>query len=337
MGKIGFGYGSEWQLLWYLARHRDELSREVCSATGASSVHWLDFPRAGENDDAEWKGIDFITSKPVRDAWASFWPQKGNPPNWDAIGVAEINGSRVWLLVEAKAHAGELHSNCGASEAGGLPRIRSSFNAVKAKLGVGPNVDWLTGYYQKANRVAILSFLEDQGVAARLIHLYFCGDTVGVNVGPKTPDEWRLHIQKQNTALGLAAEHPLARCIHDLFLPVFADIGSDSRVQMVFSVGGEGGSLGVQRRRRRDWEFRVVKDERAVADIGGEVHGGPTQTEWNSLDSAFESLARYPWPRLMPLTLAKEYEEQVFAAIRRHPDGGEAAVQRWKDALGERP
>jgi hypothetical protein len=29
MGKIGYGYGSEWHLLWYLCRHRAHLKSEV--------------------------------------------------------------------------------------------------------------------------------------------------------------------------------------------------------------------------------------------------------------------------------------------------------------------
>ena len=33
MGKIGFGYGSEWHLLWHLARHRASLDDTVRTVT----------------------------------------------------------------------------------------------------------------------------------------------------------------------------------------------------------------------------------------------------------------------------------------------------------------
>lgn len=46
MAKFGNGYGSECHLLRYLGRHRKRLDAAVCEVTGATGVHWLDFPFA---------------------------------------------------------------------------------------------------------------------------------------------------------------------------------------------------------------------------------------------------------------------------------------------------
>lgn len=106
MGTIGYGYGSEWHLLSYLGRHRDELNDCVKKETGAIAVEWLDFPRRETNRsaDAEWKGLDFIDDVEVQKAWGSFWPQHSGIQNWDAVARLEVDGKREWLLVEAKAH-----------------------------------------------------------------------------------------------------------------------------------------------------------------------------------------------------------------------------------------
>ena len=110
MGKIRIGYGSEWHLLTYLGRYRARLTTEVAAVTRGQDVDWLDWPRSSAPVEREWRGIDFIRDHPVRDAWSSFCPQRGNSPNWDAIGTADIDGKTTWLLVEAKAHSRELRS-----------------------------------------------------------------------------------------------------------------------------------------------------------------------------------------------------------------------------------
>jgi hypothetical protein len=62
----------------------------------AAGIDWSTRP-----DGKEWKGVDFLPVKSAaRREWAEFWPQQGNPPNWDAIGTALINGRTEWLLGE---------------------------------------------------------------------------------------------------------------------------------------------------------------------------------------------------------------------------------------------
>ncbi len=71
--------------------------------------------------------------------------------------AATINGQDEWLLVEAKAHIGEMQSDCEATEKGGLLTIRSTLADLKRDLGVPAERDWLVRYYQVANRLAIFT------------------------------------------------------------------------------------------------------------------------------------------------------------------------------------
>lgn len=149
MAEMGDGYGSECHLLRYLGRHRKIFDDLVRSKIGASSIRWLDFhfDKTKTWLDGERKGIDFLPADhPARAAWKKAWPQRGNPPNWDAVGVATINGRDEWLLVGAKAHIGEMFSDCQASEDGGLPMIRATFAKLKQEFGVAEQHDWFKRY-----------------------------------------------------------------------------------------------------------------------------------------------------------------------------------------------
>jgi hypothetical protein len=64
MGKIGYGYGSEWHLLRYLGYHRDYLQNSILQITGGSHIQWLDFPFSTVNQalhhDQEWQGKEIL-------------------------------------------------------------------------------------------------------------------------------------------------------------------------------------------------------------------------------------------------------------------------------------
>jgi len=90
MGKIGYGYGSEWHLLRFLGYHRGYLSTEVLKITGGKNIFWLDFrfSKAAShlNNDREFVGLNFIEEPDVIKRWKQFWPQTGSSQNWDAVG-----------------------------------------------------------------------------------------------------------------------------------------------------------------------------------------------------------------------------------------------------------
>ena len=118
ISKIGCGYGSEWHLLRYLGYHRKRLNEEIRSKTGGDKIKWLDFKFSNKNEplmrDRELKGVEFLDEQ-TQKQWKNYWPPTGNPPNWDAVGQLTTNDKREWLFVEAKAHVGEIRSDCGAS------------------------------------------------------------------------------------------------------------------------------------------------------------------------------------------------------------------------------
>jgi hypothetical protein len=227
MGRLGMGYGSEWHLLWYLARHRSALDDAVRAANGADSVEWLDFPvRPGgaAHTDAEWKGLDFLEDAEIRSAWREFWPQGAGIHNWDAVGRIRRGGRVEWLLVEAKANCEEIRSDCGAKPAGGLAQIKTVLEDTKRALGVEPSRDWLCGYYQSCNRLAVLHFLNSRRIPSHLLTIYFTGDTNGDRACPKDRNGWGAAIVEQAAHVGLPGEHALTGRIHSVFLPVFANV-----------------------------------------------------------------------------------------------------------------
>jgi hypothetical protein len=225
MGKIGYGYGSEWQLMWYLARHRADLSRAVASESGLDDVAWQDFPQANaERCDSEWKGVGFLRSNEIEAEWSKRWPSRGNPPNWDAVGRGLLHGKSCWLLVEAKAHTAEVRSDCSAVEQGGLDLIQRTLHSTKVTLSVNLDRDWLRGYYQHCNRLAVLQFLRETGVPAKLIFLYFYGDRAQGRACPRSPDEWSTALAEQDQHVGVPADSSIRSDIHKVFLPAFTNL-----------------------------------------------------------------------------------------------------------------
>jgi len=180
-------------------RHPGSLDGQLRASgalTGGSSLTWRS-PLKGD-DWAEYRDEDFLNClglKGLSTDLAAYWPRRG--PQWDALATGA--DGRVFL-VEAKAHAHELESHCQA-----LPESRNviadALNRTKKSLGVSPEADWLTGYYQYANRLAHLQFLRNKGVDAWLIFLYFTSaDDVN---GPASAEEWRSYQQSLYRHLGL--------------------------------------------------------------------------------------------------------------------------------------
>ncbi len=216
-------YGSKFHLLRFLGQHQHLLNKHVKNVTGAQSVCWLDCPsnpsKQGKNN--ERKGLNFLPEDhKAQKAWKSFWPQLGNPPNWDAVGHVLINGTREWLLVEAKANLKELKQSCRAE--GGRQKIIDAFDKTKNELGISTNTDWLKPYYQHANRITVLNFMMQHGEPARMLFIYFCGDSFpkGNTTCPENEDGWSAALAKQDEHLGLSNGHALDNRVHKIFVPV---------------------------------------------------------------------------------------------------------------------
>jgi len=233
MNNLRLGYGSEWHLLRYMGRHRALLREKVLALTGGDDLGWQDFGftadarEEGNFGDAESKGLDFLPAHPmhqdVREAWAKWWPQTGNVQNWDAVGVVDRDGNPEWILVEAKANLEELKSETKAKEHGGLPKIRDCFQEAQQAFGADAGRDWTKPYYQYANRLAVLHFLTKMKVRARLLFIYFTGDSVPNRTCPKSAEEWQPALRDMKASLGLKGDSPLEQLKHELFLPVLGD------------------------------------------------------------------------------------------------------------------
>ena len=225
MTKMGSGYGSEFHLLRFLGRHRDYFDKRIMSAiTGAQEVCWKDYPFGRDGKDGRWKGMDFLDRNPrARDEWGETWPRLGAQPSWDAVGWVLVDGKWEWLLVEAKAHAGELKGEGSKAEPhGGYPQIETFFKSAIKNLGISANADankWIEGYYRAANLIAMLDFMMRRGETARLVFVYFCGDAVPREQCPQNETEWGAPLAAQSQHLGLDG-HKWENRVHQIFIPV---------------------------------------------------------------------------------------------------------------------
>lgn len=224
MAEMGKGYGSECHLLRYSGRHRDLLDHKVMECVGAEAIRWLDFhfDRSRTWPDSELKGLDFLDlNSQVRSSWSNFWPQRGEQPNWDAVAKIRVEGGDEWLLVEAKANLQELGSLCKAKEGGGREKIQEALGQTKEKLGVPQDRNRMSGYYQYCNRIAILQFLTDSEVGARLLNIYFIGDRSDKRrTCPRNREGWKREIERRSQHVGLPPNHSISTRIHELFLDV---------------------------------------------------------------------------------------------------------------------
>jgi hypothetical protein len=235
--RLAIGYGSAWHLLRCLGWRRDAFNRQVAETVGATGIRWLDFPGYEGKQvypsrmpirDGEWRRLDFVADKGIQQAYDKFWPTRGEQQNWDAVGTATIDGKDEWLLVEAKAHSAEIHSQgTTASEKGGRPMIREAFRQTLLALGHDEtNAElwaerWLTGYYQHANRLATLHFLSKHGVSAHLLFVYFCGDRhPDGKACPAKASEWKSTLDGIHTGLGLRGTSQIERRVHSVFVNV---------------------------------------------------------------------------------------------------------------------
>ena len=225
MAGIGDGYGSECHLLRWMGRHRNLFDEGVSAAVGrpGDPINWLDFNFAPNKKwpDAELKGLEFLYDRPgLKEAWEKFWPTGGGVQNWDAVGWIGTGPDAELLLVEAKANIEEMKSDCHATSTNSIRKIEQAFKETKESLSAALGADWFNHYYQAANRMAALYFVQREQILGRLLFIYFCGDQVPGKECPRTADEWKPAIDEQWGHLGLAADHRLADRTHELFLPI---------------------------------------------------------------------------------------------------------------------
>ena len=221
---LGYGYGSEFQLLRFMGRHREELNEILSKQLGISNnIYWLDFNYSQDNKskDRELIGFQFLKSSVINDLKVSeFWPDKG--PNWDAVAV----DGTTYLLIEAKAHIKELsHKNMTGAKNKSYDLIRRSIHSLQKKYKIPIDDLWLTDYYQLANRLAFCDFLNEKGVSSRLVYICFLngyeysysGHKI-INKSVKNKVEWQKALNEMIEKMNIKGT-PL----EDLIEPVYID------------------------------------------------------------------------------------------------------------------
>jgi hypothetical protein len=221
VGRRGDGYGSEYHLHRYLEDCPDKFNESVAEAVGCSptAISWLPSPHTKDGREREFRGLEFLppeTPQHVRDAWRDFWPSRGSPPTWDAIGRT---GSE-WILVEAKSNHPEFCSGSCKAVGDGFRKIERSLNQVKGALNVHRFFTWTGSYYQHANRLGALWFLRKHEIGTRLLLVYFIGDRFPDGTPcPASEEEWEALIEARRLTLGLPERHALTNFEHHVFLP----------------------------------------------------------------------------------------------------------------------
>lgn len=178
MAQIGYGYGSEFQLLRFLGHHRNLLERSISEIIGEGPFHWLDFgfsnPKNSISGDEELMGLSFLRKyiededafRQMMDKYASYGIGKLDSwQSWDAVFFHE----GTIYLVESKAHVNELKSSCGAKEKSKSAILRF----MKDQLRNCPVDDtWLINNYQLANRLATASLISNY-IPAKVLYIFF--------------------------------------------------------------------------------------------------------------------------------------------------------------------
>jgi hypothetical protein len=229
MGKIGYSYGSEWHLLRYLGYHREYLSKQVLDITGGKDISWLDFHFSKKYaflyNDRELVGLEFIKKSEVIKKWGEFWPQTGTSQNWDAVGKIIYEDHEEWLLVEAKAHLGEVQSSCGAGSPKSIAKIKLAFHKTIHSFCPEETLveNWLSPYYQTANRLASLHFLMREcapPIPACLLFVYFYGDQRPDSECPQQEADWYQVIENIENRLGIDQSSELYKRVHHTYMPI---------------------------------------------------------------------------------------------------------------------
>ena len=241
--KMKLWNGSEFHLLRYLGRHRNELNKAIIRNTNINSdldydMDWIDFGFWDDTVfDAEYKGISFLPQfdaklyDEVMKEWIKYWPQTGNPQNWDAIIhltplVPKSKKLDKWIVVEAKAHLGELESTSGAGKES-KAKIENAFKETQNFFGIETKNNWLEKYYQLANRLAFIHFMQKNNVDISLLNIYFINgwpNDMKKNVPSK--NIWDEKINEEYNYLGI--NQKAKNYISDLFINCnFAPLKND--------------------------------------------------------------------------------------------------------------
>lgn len=112
-----------------------------------------------------------------REAATDWWlavRDRANTPNWDIVSTCTIGRRKGFMLIEAKAHAGELnpHDGCGAKSELNRDRIATAVRDANKNLGEAWKLS-VDSRYQLSNRFAWAWKIASLGVPVALVYLGF--------------------------------------------------------------------------------------------------------------------------------------------------------------------
>jgi len=207
--------------------HRDVFNQKIAaSLRETGSIDWKS-PLI-DDDFAEYRDgafLDRIGHSNLRGKLSCYWPSGG--PQWDAL--ATTTSGNV-LLVEAKAHIGEICSSGSKSSGPSRLKIENALAATASYMGAkNPKAPWIETFYQLANRFAHLYFLRENKVKASLILVNFILDEE--MEGPQSPAEWRAAYKIVSHVMGIPWPNRLSKHVLHLYpsveqLPDPAEAGS---------------------------------------------------------------------------------------------------------------
>jgi hypothetical protein len=168
---------------------------QLLTGSGAT-IAAAPFPQpAGRRNKADWQEYyveQYLTSRPIP-GWSQSMPSAwwvnggGTRPTWDLLCHVEVNAQPGILLVEAKAHQGELHwpgkrLDPSASVLSNQSHAQIARCIVEANSALSRSCGGVfnlsaCSHYQLANRMAYAWKLANLGLPVVLMYLGFIGDT----------------------------------------------------------------------------------------------------------------------------------------------------------------
>jgi len=151
----------------------------------------------------------------IHDWWLAVKHPRASTPNWDSITTCTIDGKKGLLLVEAKAHAKELHTEgksiasvTSADSEKNHERIGKAIE--EARVAISKKISGISisrdNCYQLSNRVAHAWWLANQGVPVVLMYLGFlnCQDmNDGKNKLFENDEDWQNCFKKHAQKVGV--------------------------------------------------------------------------------------------------------------------------------------
>ena len=131
----------------------------------------------------------------ITDWWLA-QPGGANTPNWDLVSTCRVAGKPGLILIEAKAHEGELGDDrCGATNKANAQRIKEALEEANQRwnaLFPGFNLSADT-HYQLSNRFAFAWKVAQMGTPVMLVFLGFLD---AHEMQPsyrllRSPEQWR--------------------------------------------------------------------------------------------------------------------------------------------------